>query len=91
MNDLNEGEKWDAEELAKATAVEKSHLDNLMGHHSGRWLLRQLVAECEAFENRSPSNNGWDMHAWGKYEVAREYRNLVVKHCGYKALDFLKG
>ena len=74
----------------RAEAMESLHLRNLLDNESGRWLLRSLIDTFEfEIRRRAGGHNSEDSYHRGRQDAAREYRDMIVKHFGYAALDKL--
>lgn len=94
MNEHNEpfAEKEAAanESRAQAEAITKGYIDSLMRSDAGRWLLGDLVGVFEAELSAGASgHNSVDSYRRGRQDLAKRYRDLVIKYQGHKTLDVL--
>lgn len=85
--------KASAEAATKAEAEEKIRLQGLMETEHGRWILGRLLNVFEAQVRRKcTGHNSEDSYHRGIQDLARDYRDLLIKHFGHAAIDkILKG
>lgn len=85
--------KASADAATKAEAEEKIRLQSLIESEPGRWLLSRILNVFETEVRRKcTGHNSEDSYHRGIQDLARDYRDLLIKHFGHAAIDkILKG
>lgn len=82
-----------ADAATQVEAEERARLQSLIESEPGRWLLSRILNVFETEVRRKcTGHNSEDSYHRGIQDLARDYRDLLIKHFGHAAIDkILKG